>query len=305
MPFTVWITGLPASGKTTIGRILANRLEAILLDGDLFRKSVSKGLGFSPEERMENLKRASMVAKFLNESDRNVVACFITPYQRIRNDIRKTIDNLILVYAKCSLQECMRRDVKGLYNRAMRGEIDNLTGYSAPYEEPESPDVITRTDEDSVEESVNKVLSFLDRKGFWKIKATLFIGRFSPPHKGHKYLFDSILNNEGRIAIAIRDTPLSKENPYTALQRKTMLEKMYENNPDVKVMIIPDIDTVCIGRGVGYRIMKAPESIEIISATEIRKKGKYENIPEEIVDLVKEYDKQNRSKLPSTPRDAL
>lgn len=290
---------MPSAGKTTIGKILSKRLEAVLLDGDVFRKSISKGLGYSKEDRIDNLRRAANVAKFLNDSGFNVVACFIAPYEEIRNEIRSTIERdnkFILIFAKCPLQECIRRDVKELYSKAMKGEIQNLTGYSAPYEEPKNPDVILETDKETVEESVNKILRFLDKENIWKIKATLFIGRFSPPHKGHKYIFDSVLNTGGKIVIAVRDTPVNEENPYTTSQRKKMLEKLYENNSNVRIIIIPDIDAVCVGRRVGYRIMKVPESIERISATKIRKKNKYDDVPEEIVDLVKEFDKQNRRK---------
>ena len=295
--FTIWITGLPASGKTTLGEILSKRFEAVLLDGDMFRKTISEGLGYSKEDRMDNIRRAANVAEFLNDSGFDVVACFITPYEKIRNEVRQIIEKnghrFVLVFAKCPLQECIRRDVKGLYAKAMKGEIDNLTGYSAPYEEPKNPDIVLKTDRETVQESVNKILKFLDKENIWKIKATLFIGRFSPPHKGHKYIFDSVLDNGGKIVIAVRDTPLSKENPYTASQRKKMLEKLYEKNEDVEVIVIPDIDSVCVGRRVGYRIMKVPESIEGISATKIRKENKYGDVPKEIIDLVKEFDKEN------------
>jgi len=289
--FVVWITGLPCSGKTTIGTALRRRLDAILLDGDDFRKTVSKGLGYSREGRLENLRRAAMVAKFLADSGRNVVACFITPYDEIRREIAMAIDRFVLVYARCPLEVCMERDQKGLYEKALRGEIEDFTGITAPYEEPHIaiPNVVLDTDTETVEQSVGKVLAFLDEKGLWKIKATLFIGRFSPPHKGHKYIFDSVLNNGGKIVIAVRDTPIGSDNPFSAHQRQKLLEELYHDNPNVQVIVIPDIDTVCLGRGVGYKVMAVPESIEQISATKIRERGDYSDVPEEIVGLAEAF----------------
>lgn len=116
---------------------------------------------------------------------------------------------------------------------------------------------------------------------------TLFIGRYSPPHKGHKYLFDSVLKEGGKIVIAIRDTPVTKKDPLTAEQRLQLLFKLYEGNSRVSILIIPDIDTVCVGRKVGYRVMTVPEFIKSISATKVRK-GRFEDVPEEIREMVKE-----------------
>jgi len=118
-------------------------------------------------------------------------------------------------------------------------------------------------------------------------KWTLFIGRFSPPHKAHKYLFDSVLNNGGKVVVALRDTSISEKDPLTIEQRKFLIEKLYQGNPRVKVIVIPDVEEVCVGRKVGYRIMAVPEKIRVISATKVRK-GKYDDVPEEIRDLVKE-----------------
>lgn len=125
--------------------------------------------------------------------------------------------------------------------------------------------------------------------------ATLFIGRFSPFHKAHKYIFDSVLNNGGKIVVAIRDTRIDKDNPYTADQRKQMIEAVYSKNPNVQVIVIPDIEKVCVGRSVGYEIMAIPEKIKIISATKIRNEKAYEDLPEEIVELVRRFDEERNN----------
>lgn len=302
MSFTLWLTGLPCSGKTTIAKELLKVLNAQHLDGDIVRKSLSKDLGFSLEDRYENLRRVSIVCKMLNDSGTNVIASFISPTKDLRKMISRNIEKsskkkqFIEVYVKCSLKECIKRDTKGMYQKALKGEIPMFTGISAPFEEPDNPDITVDTEKLTLEEVVNKILSFLQEKEFIKPRYSLFVGRFSPPHKGHKYLFDSVLNNGGKILIAVRDTPLSEEDPLTAEQRLKLLNKLYEGNPNVRTLIIPDINEVCIGRNVGYKIMAVPERIRIISATKIRKKQKFSDVPEEIVPLLKRMLKENENK---------
>lgn len=295
--FTLWLTGLPCSGKTTIISELLKTIKAVRLEGDIVRKGLSKDLGFSKEDRAENLRRAATLAQIFNEFGVNVVAGFISPYEDARRNVKEMVEkkgNFILVYVKCSVDECMRRDVKGMYAKAKKGIIQDFTGYSDPYEEPENPELIVDTEKETVSQSVDKILDFLTKRGFVEQKATLFIGRFSPFHKGHKYIFDSVLNNGGRVVVALRNTRLDENNPYTVEQRKEIIETVYARNPKVKVIIIPDIDKVCVGRGVGYEIMAVPENVRLISATKIRKHGAYENIPEEVLDLVKQFDLRNR-----------
>lgn len=296
MAFTLWFTGLPGSGKTTIAKEILKTIDAQLLDGDLFRKNMSKDLGFSREDRRENLRRASLVCKFLNESGTNVIAAFASPRIKMRELIKKNIgsESFLLVYVKCSVEECIRRDPKGLYKKALKGEIPMFTGISAPYEEPKDPDLILNTEKETIKESVNKTLRFLERKGLGENKSTLFIGRFSPPHLGHKYLFDSVLDNGGRIVIAIRNTPITEKDPLTAEERKKLLKTLYPNNSKVKIIIIPDIKEVCVGRKVGYKIFGVPEKIKKISATKVRE-GEFEHIPIEIRELVKKMLKEKKN----------
>jgi len=281
--YTIWLTGLPSSGKTTIAKELLKSIDAVHLDGDVVRKSLTKDLGFSNMDRTENIRRVSSVCKLFNDEGINVIASFVSPTNKMREMARKNIEpnKFILIYVHCLLNVCIKRDPKGLYRKALCGEIRNFTGISAPYEIPENPTLTVETHKETPVESANKILKLIQHRD----KYTLFIGRWSPPHKAHKYIFDSVLNNGGKICIAIRDTPESENNPLTTKQRKMLLEKLYHENPNVKVIIIPDIDAVCVGRNVGYKIMAVPNKIYTISATKVRK-GKFDDVPEEIRDLV-------------------
>ena len=166
---TVWFTGLPCSGKTTI----ADRVAEILkkegykverLDGDIVRKHLTRDLGFTKKDREENLRRVGFVAKLLTRNGVIVLASFVSPYREIRKYLREEIGSFIEVYVKASPEECARRDVKGMWAKAKAGEIKNFTGHDDPYEEPENPELILNTEEESVEESTKKVLELLKQR---------------------------------------------------------------------------------------------------------------------------------------------
>ena len=167
--FTVWFTGLPCSGKSTVADVLAKRLREIhlkveRLDGDIVREHLTKDLGFSKEDRDTNIERVTFVAQLLSRNDVAVLATFVSPYIARRNKSRKEIEQgapFAEVYVKCSLEECQKRDVKGMYAKAIRGEIKEFTGISDPYEEPPNPELIIETDKETVEESVEKVIQKL------------------------------------------------------------------------------------------------------------------------------------------------
>jgi len=168
--FVLWLTGLPGSGKTTIARNLEPKLRKLdwpveILDGDEIRQNLSKGLGFSREDRETHLKRAAYVAKLLSRNGVAVIAAFISPYRSVREYARKETTNFIEVFVKCSLQVCAQRDPKGLYKKASTGEIKNLTGPQDVYEEPLTPDLVVETDKQTVEESVNLILEKLNKLG--------------------------------------------------------------------------------------------------------------------------------------------
>lgn len=168
--FVLWFTGLSGSGKSIIADKVAEKLKERglrieRLDGDIVRKSLTKDLGFSENDRNENIKRVTFVAKLLSRNDVGVIASFISPYREIRNHVRKEVTNFIEVYTKCPLDVCIQRDPKGLYKKALNGEIENFTGVSHPYEEPENPEILLETDKESIEESVNKVIKKIEEFG--------------------------------------------------------------------------------------------------------------------------------------------
>ena len=168
---TVWFTGLPCSGKTTV----ADRVAEILkkrghrverLDGDTVRKGLTSDLGFSKKDRDENIKRVTFVAKLLTRNDVIVLATFVSPYRERRRFTREEIGSFMEVYVRCSLEECMKRDIKGMYKKAMAGEIKDFTGVDDPYEEPLNPELILDTDKETVEESAGKVLDKMRSLGY-------------------------------------------------------------------------------------------------------------------------------------------
>lgn len=168
---TVWFTGLSGAGKTTISRAVGNRLKSYgqkleILDGDVVRLNLCKGLGFSKEDRDENIRRVAFVAGLLTRNQVTVLVSAISPYREIRQEVRERIGNFVEVYVNAPLQVCEQRDVKGLYKKARAGEIKNFTGIDDPYEPPFNPDVECRTDLETVEESVSKVLAKLRELGY-------------------------------------------------------------------------------------------------------------------------------------------
>lgn len=169
--FTVWFTGLSGSGKSTLARKLEKELENIgfhveVLDGDEVRLRLSKGLGFSKEDRDENIRRISYVAKIVTRCGAVAITCAISPYRETRDEARREIERFVEVYVKCDLEECIRRDVKGLYKKALNGEIRNFTGVSDPYEEPINPEIVVETQRETEEESINKVITCLTELGY-------------------------------------------------------------------------------------------------------------------------------------------
>jgi len=172
---TIWFTGLPCSGKTTVAdrvyRILKERgYKVERLDGDIIRKSpISRDLGFTKEDRRKNLERVAFIAKLLSRNDVLVLATFVSPYNEIRRDIRDIIgaERFHLIWTRCPVEVCIARDVKGMYKKALAGEIENFTGVDDPFEEPTDPpaDLILDTDKESVEKSVEKVLAYMKRRG--------------------------------------------------------------------------------------------------------------------------------------------
>ena len=170
--FTVWFTGLSGSGKTTLSRMVESELrrrgmkKVELLDGDVIRTQLSKGLGYSKEDRDANIKRIGFVCKLLSRNGVIAIAAAISPYREGRDFNRKEIGDFVEVYCKCSLEVCIQRDVKGLYKKALAGEINNYTGIDDPYEEPLNPEVVLDTGRETPEESVKKIIGKLESLGY-------------------------------------------------------------------------------------------------------------------------------------------
>ncbi|MGD1076251.1 MAG: adenylyl-sulfate kinase [Thermodesulfovibrionales bacterium] len=174
----LWLTGLPASGKSTVAHCIEKELmrqnvRAYVLDGDNLRHNLNSDLGFSREDRKENLRRVAEVSKLFVDAGMIVIAAFISPYAEDRAFVRSIVggQDFFEGYIKCSLEECERRDPKGHYKKARSGIIRNYTGISAPYEEPENPDIVVDTERDNLECSVRTVLDFLDKAGLTAISA--------------------------------------------------------------------------------------------------------------------------------------
>jgi adenylylsulfate kinase len=168
--FTVWLTGLPCSGKSTIATKLVEHLRASgrkveVLDGDIVREHLSKGLGFSRADRDTNVLRIGFVAQLLARNGVAVVVAAVSPYASTRELVRQQIPGFVEVFVECPLEECERRDVKGMYKRARAGAIGAFTGVDDPYEPPLHPDVTVRTQEEQVDESLQKVLDKLGELG--------------------------------------------------------------------------------------------------------------------------------------------
>lgn len=166
--FTLWFTGLSGSGKSAVADLVAEKLKekglrVERLDGDIVRQSLTRDLGFSKEDRDENIKRITFVAKLLTRNGVAVLTSFISPYQETRDHARKEIGDFVEIFVKCPLEVCIKRDAKGLYKKAIAGEIEKFTGISDPYEDPLNPEIIVETDKESVEESAEKVIAELEK----------------------------------------------------------------------------------------------------------------------------------------------
>jgi len=167
---TLWFTGLSGSGKSTLSQLLAYRLRdrgarVEVLDGDIIRTQLCRGLGFTREDREENIRRIGFVCELLARNGVIAIVAAISPYRACRDELRQRITNFVEIYMHCPLEVLIQRDVKGLYKKALSGEIQNFTGISDPYEAPEHPALELRTDRESIQDSTLKILDFLRNRG--------------------------------------------------------------------------------------------------------------------------------------------
>ncbi len=174
----IWLTGLSGSGKSTIAvdlehALVENGYYAFVLDGDNIRHGLNRNLSFSPEDRSENIRRIGEVAKLFCDANLITIASFISPYRQDRERVRASQGEgeYIEVFVKCPLAVCEERDTKGLYKRARAGEVEEFTGISAPYEEPEIPEIVVDTSRISLDECVRSILAYLEEKGYIKFDA--------------------------------------------------------------------------------------------------------------------------------------
>jgi adenylyl-sulfate kinase len=168
--FAVWFTGLSGAGKSTLSERLMARLreggaKAELLDGDIVRTNLSRGLGFSREDRDTNIRRIGFVAELLSRNGVIVVVAAISPYRETRDEVKRRIPDFVEVFVDCPIEVLAARDVKGLYSKALSGEVGNFTGISDPYEPPMDADVVIRSDRETVDESFGKIWRVLEQRG--------------------------------------------------------------------------------------------------------------------------------------------
>jgi adenylylsulfate kinase len=169
--FTLWFTGLSGAGKSTLAHIVADELrrresKVEILDGDVVRTNLSKGLGFSKEDRDTNIRRIGFVCHLLSRNGVVAISAAISPYRAIRDEVRQMIGDFVEVFVRCPLEVCAQRDVKGLYAKAMAGEIPVFTGVSDPYEEPLQAEIIVDTNQETAEQSARKILLTLEQMGY-------------------------------------------------------------------------------------------------------------------------------------------
>ncbi len=169
--FTLWFTGLSGAGKSTLAQeielsLLERGMKIEVLDGDVIRENLSKGLTFSKEDRDTNIRRIAFVCNLLTRNDVAAVAAAISPYRALRQEVRENIGRFVMVHCDCPIEVLKERDPKGLYKRALAGEIKNFTGIDDPYEPPQKPEIVCHTDKETIEESLNKILATLEILGY-------------------------------------------------------------------------------------------------------------------------------------------
>jgi adenylylsulfate kinase len=235
--FTVWFTGLPSSGKSTLARMLEPVIQqrgfhVEVFDGDEVRLRLSKGLGFSKQDRDENIRRIGYVARLVTHSGSVAITCAISPYREIRDEERAEIGRFVEVFVHCPVEHCIERDVKGLYKKALSGEIQNFTGVSDPYEDPLSAEVVVDTHLETPEESVAKIVRKLEEMGYMQPEG--FSGVTDVPIP--TYLYEEVGRriagtNSGDVSHYVTNLLMQKLNepegiPVTDAEREEILGRL-------------------------------------------------------------------------------
>lgn len=293
----VWLTGLPCSGKTTIAKELLKRVDAIWLDGDSIRgNELYKNNDFSKEGRRKHILMMGMFAKTISDQGHNVICSFVSPELEIRKKLRDVIgEKFSSIFVNTYRHTCIERDVKGMWKKALNGEIKNFTGVDSEYDTGDY-DLIVNTDHSSVLECVEYILL----NCFYKDtrKYCMFVGRWNGTfHNGHDYIIQKKLDEGKNVLLAVRDVKTDDKNPWSAKEVKSMLEYRFKDNHRVKVIIVPDIESIEYGRGVGYEVneIKVEKDIAGISGTKIRDLILRDNkewmnfVPKEISEYINEH----------------
>lgn len=305
----IQLTGLSGAGKSTLSSNVKAELQQLgykveIIDGDIYRQNICRDLGFSEQDRIENIRRLSFIGLTLAKHGVVVILAAINPFEDVRQELKSSADFVKTVWVDCDLETLVRRDTKGLYKRALLlasdpDRLENLTGINDRFDIPQKPDLILKTNEEDEAESSRKLLNFILQSidaGKEERPRALFIGRWQPFHNGHKWLIEQKLKQNIPVLIAVRDMKPDSANPLSTGQTIHILREMYAGE-DVKIIAIPNIESVNFGRTVGYEIneFSPPESISVISATGIRNSIKEksslwkESVDEKIQDLVSEY----------------
>lgn len=282
----LWFTGLSGSGKTTIAKALKGTLHnAVHIDGDVTRAGLCSDLGFTIEDRNENIRRVTEITKILHEAGHNVIVSFISPTRKMRQFARDQFEDgdFFEICLTTPMSVCKKRDPKGLYAKVKQGLIKNFTGIDSSYEMPQFPEFAINTAECSVGQACHEILNgiqgtheYLKCKFEEDTKTAIFIGRFQPPHDGHFLHVETLLNEGKRVLIGLRDIPNSENNPYGVEFRKEKFQERFGDKVDF--FVISETSTggleVVYGRKVGWDIreVRFDKKIENLSATEIRNK---------------------------------
>jgi len=299
MPKVYFLTGLPSAGKTTLAKALAKAIDGPVkhLDGDETRKGLCSDLGFSAEDRDENIRRVAWAAKLLYDSGVSVVCSYVSPYAEARQFVRSLFaeGDFELIYLSTPAAVCAKRDPKHLWAKARAGELAGFTGYDDPYEAPEQPEWCFDTSDPGagqvllqqqlhpelfqalcVENMVNFILHHFDVAPTGT-KTSFFIGRWQPPHSSHLKLIRTALALGNRVVIGMRDIPADESNPYTVPERVAKFNDLFTEAElqRVRYTVIPEADgglEIVYGRRVGWGIREVhlDEQTEAISATAIR-----------------------------------
>lgn len=305
----IQMTGLSGAGKTTVSYNVKRELErrgfrAEIIDGDEYRATLSKDLGFSRDDRIENIRRLAFVGRKLSSHGVIVILSAINPYDAIRREVKAGLPMAKTVWLDCGMETLKQRDTKGLYERASLPDehpekLHNLSGVNDPFEPPIDADLILKTDNETEKESTEKLLRFILENVSPKTSRApkaLFIGRWQPFHNGHRWLIDQKLKQNIPVLIAVRDVEPDDQNPLTTDQTVEILSEFYDGE-DVEIIVTPNIESVNFGRKVGYEINEftPPDEIGNISATEIRNglrakdEAWKEKVDQKIHDLIIKY----------------